>query len=187
MFLIAGDTTSDGPHAGSKSKMQKVSLAGVLAFLTNATPDERAKVRAALDALAQFGGSPVERKLARQDDVLLDIIVDYMTRKGCDLSLPTVLMAGKHYGTFKKKCVPVYEFVKPVGGRNEQRALLRIGIAELYADLTRMNLAVTSRLMMAHIHRLPAVLNRAFPGYAKIGALKLILVKRKHNGKKYHH
>jgi hypothetical protein len=143
------------------------------------------KIKAAIEVNSQFGASSKHggRTNARQNDILLDIISDYMSRKGVDMSAPFVLSGGRHYSTFKNKSVAVYEYVKPVGARNEQRALLRIGVSLLYADLERMGLAITSRLLMAHVHRIPAVINRAFPGYRKIGALKLILVKRKHSGK----
>lgn len=161
-------------------------LQDVISFIAKASLEDKNKIRSALDVSDQFAGLPEARSLAKQDDVLLDIISSYMANKGVDLSTPYVLMSGKHYVTFRKKSDAVYKYVKPVGTKNSQRALLRIGVSLLYADLERMGLAITSRLLMAHVHRIPAVINRSFPGYRKLGALKLILVKRQHNvrGKK---
>lgn len=161
-------------------------LRACLSFIAKATPDELSKIREAVSVSSQFAAAPSARAVSQQSDVLLDVISDYMTRKNVDLSAPFILAAGRHYSTFKQKSGPVYEYVKPVGTRNEQRALLRIGVSLLYADLERMGLAITSRLLMAHVHRIPAVINRAFPGYRKIGALKLILVKRQHHAGQKH-
>lgn len=61
----------------------------------------------------------------------------------------------------------------------QRRAILFVGVQLLYDNLCEMGIAVTSRTLMSHIHRLPACLNRAFPGYAKMGHLRFI-VRKKH-------
>ena len=47
-----------------------------------------------------------------------------------------------------------------------------------HADLCRMEVAVSARTLMSHIHRLPAVINKSFPGYAQAGHLGKIIGKR---------
>jgi hypothetical protein len=41
-----------------------------------------------------------------------------------------------------------------------------------------MEVAVSARTLMSHIHRLPAVINKSFPGYAQAGHLGKIIGKR---------
>jgi hypothetical protein len=102
-------------------------------------------------------------------------IVDYMRSAQIDLSGVPQLTSGKHYDAYKSKLEPLHKYLKRGGDRTAQRALLRLGIGLLHHDLVEMRLAVSSRLMMAHIHRIPGVINRMFPGYAEAGFLHMII------------
>ena len=59
--------------------------------------------------------------------------------------------------------------------RSGQHALLRLGLQLLYDDMTDRQLAVSARTLLANIHRVPAVLNKAFPNYAKAGLLHWVV------------
>lgn len=110
------------------------------------------------------------------DHHLLVMVSEYMRRRGVDFMSPNVLMQDSGFGAFKRKVPSVMEFMHKLGGKHEQNMAITMALDLLYHDLTmNLNRAATSKLMMAHIHRLPAMLNRAFPGYAQSGMLKLIM------------
>jgi hypothetical protein len=150
------------------------------------TTDELNELKTHIGALVSFGPSSADKivSASNHNDWVLMSIVDYMRANQIDLAGVPQLTGGKHYDTFKGKLPAIHNFLKPVGRRNSQLALLRLGLGLLHHDLLDLNLAVSSRLVMAHIHRLPGVINRAFPGYAQAGVLDKII--RSETGKSKH-
>lgn len=59
--------------------------------------------------------------------------------------------------------------------RMVQDAILREAISLLYYDLVNMNVSISSHTILNHIHRIPATLNRHFPGYTMSGLLTKIV------------
>ena len=141
------------------------------------TTDELGVLRTHIAALLALGPSSADTILSASshDDWVLMGIVDYMRSSQIDLAGVQQLTSGKHYDTFKGKLPALHAYLKKVGNRTAQRALLRLGIGLLHHDVVNMGLAISSRLLMAHIHRIPGVINRAFPGYAQAGLLHMII------------
>ncbi len=141
------------------------------------TTDELGVLRTHISAMLALGPSSADRVLtaSEMDDWVLVGITDYMRSNQLDLSGIQQLTSGKHYDTYKTKLPPVQNYLRNAGNKTAQRALLRLGIGLLHHDMVQLGWAVSSRLMMAHIHRLPAVINRAFPGYAQAGLLHMII------------
>lgn len=159
----------------------------VLDTLPLLTGAELAQVRAALGALSSIGGErgPVLNTDVTSDDMwVLGAIADYMRDKGIDATSVPLLRRQRSYSAFRDKVPAITQYLKPAGDRNTQRALLTIGIELLYEDLQKLGLAITSRSMMAHVHRIPGMINRAFPGYASQGFLSMIIRGELHVRKK---
>lgn len=151
----------------------------IIAWIPGLTSDEVARIRAALDMSSQLGGKVKHEAIASDDLYVLDTIARFMQERGLDMSGREQLARGRGYNAFKIKIPALFKYLKCAGDRNAQRALLTIGIELLYADLVKIGIAVTSRSLMAHTHRISGVINREFPGYAQSGFIKLILRREK--------
>lgn len=152
-------------------------LTKVLALLPKLSKEDLKKVQEQAKVLSTLGGGSRGSRTQEHgsdDFFVLTLITDYMTRQGLDMSIPAVLRDSTAYGAFKSKVPGLMKFVKQVGNKTQQTAILSVGIELLHEDLVKIGLAATSRLMMAHIHRLPGVINREFPGYAQSGMLGFI-------------
>lgn len=150
------------------------------------TTEELGTLRSHISALLALGPSSQDQILtaSNHDDWVLMGIVDYMRASDLDPSGVAQLTSGKHYDAFRAKLPTIHRWLKRSGTQVQQRAVLRLGIGLLHQNLQAMNIAVSSRLMMAHIHRLPSVINKEFPGYAENGLLGLIFRSERHVRKK---
>lgn len=118
----------------------------------------------------------------RTDDypgIVLDIIIDECRRAGLDpAASPSRLKHARHYKPFVTKIEDegLADFFRDASERNRIRArkLIRLGISLLIENLVQMNVAISATTVMAHVHRIPGVLNQAFPGYAAEGLLSLV-------------
>lgn len=113
-------------------------------------------------------------------DKLLQIVCDVIRARGAEHAIPAMLKATPQYRSFAEKVPQVIAFAQtafPGGARREmfERALLHNGVSLLFEDLRRMGIAITARTLMSHIHRVPAVINAAYPGYAEAGLLSKIV------------
>lgn len=111
---------------------------------------------------------------------VLGVIIDECRRSGLDqLSSPSHLLKAAGFRLFKTKIEEqgVGDFLSTSALNNKVKAnaLTRLSVNLLIQDMERMGVAVSARTLMNHIHRLPAVLNKAFPGYAAAGLLHLVL------------
>ena len=141
--------------------------------------------------VAKTGGlTPQQKGMTRADEFAnftLGVIVEVMQSKGADTTHAGMLVKTQQWPPFRAKfhddarpgdrVGSLTTFFDRVVKRNRvaQHALMRISIGLLYEDLVQMNIAVSSRAVMAHIHRIPSVLNKAFPGYASAGLLPLVV------------
>lgn len=150
----------------------------VLDIIPTLSSAELSKVTAAIGAANAIGnkrGPTLTTDLSSDDMWMLGAVADYMRDRGIDATSVSLLRGQRGYRAFAAKVPAIAKFLKPCGARVKQRALLHVGIELLFADLQKIGLAATSRLVMAHAHRIPAVINRAFPGYAQQGLLHLII------------
>jgi hypothetical protein len=110
-----------------------------------------------------------------RDDVqfVLEVIASAMARE--DYSSPSLLRKSSQFASFKTKVPALIEYLKPAGSRNQQRALLRLGVELLQKYMTGIGVPTGSRVIMQNIHRVPAVIETQFPGYAREGLLRMIM------------
>lgn len=106
-------------------------------------------------------------------DLCLSAIANMLQRRGLEYARPYVLRKHPGFSAFVQKVPPVMELLrKATINRVELSYLVELSAGLLYEDLTRMGLtAVSSRLLMNHFHRVPSVINKAFPGYLAAGLL----------------
>jgi hypothetical protein len=81
------------------------------------------------------------------------------------------------FPSFKGKCPSIIEYLQAakITSKTQQWAVLLEGFRILYEDLTAMGLATDGSMLMRHVHRLPALLNREYPGYAAGGYLHKVI------------
>lgn len=152
----------------------------ILRIIPTLNSRDRARIRERLDVSNSLGLTKAARSDAVEettsDDIwILDAIVKYMQDMGLDLSGADQMRGGAHYSKFKAKVPAIVAFVKPVGNKTQQRAAVKIGVELLVQELMKIGLAVTSRSLMNHAHRIPSMINRAFPGYVQAGLLSMIV------------
>lgn len=135
---------------------------------------ERLRVYASLDpnqgVLPLLPGKPQVDK----DDagLILDVIAQFLESEGLEFTHPTIMRRHTMYTSFTKKVPGIMKYVRQ-GAVNRAgcRQLLIIGVRLLYKEMTQTNVPTSSIRMMTYIHRMPTVINAAFPGYAVSGTL----------------
>jgi hypothetical protein len=154
----------------------------VVAALPRLTPDERDRVSArlaALRGLAPGAIAPVAGADAPDDwvaDALLDAIVGVVLLRHGERVAPAALRRTAAHSAFRAKAGGLAGFAaRHAHDRAARRALLGVGVDLLYLDLRRAGMTVTARTLMACVHQVPAVLDKAFPGYARSGLLGMVV------------
>lgn len=149
---------------------------------------ERVQLRDYLKSLTAVSDDPAQvalplgvNKATTDADRVLESLCMMMRKVGVEQAQVSVLKSTTGYKSFADKCPAVIEFIVSAFPANHEhrgvheRGLLQIGLRLLYEDLRRMGIAVSARTLMQHVHRVPAVVNAAFPGYAESGLLHKIV------------
>lgn len=126
-------------------------------------------------SLKQFSNSKTSSESGGVDDLVLHAISEVVKNMGGDVVDHFIMKRIPEYASFKRKCGPLMDYLKPVGSRNEQFAALCLGIELLYRQLTIQRMPATARRLLREIHRVPETINQSFPGYAMCGLLHLII------------
>lgn len=107
---------------------------------------------------------------------VLDVMREVLAHNGIEFpNLPRV-RSSSDWTPFAEKSEDVMLFIRThIRETNKQRAMLKMGICLLYNNLCSMNVPISARTVMRQIHRVPAVINRAFPGYAVCGLLHVVV------------
>ena len=151
----------------------------IVPHLSKLTSEELANLRSRVNSLSSLTPiAEISPNANRNSDDVLEVICDYLVSAGIEHVAKHMLRKSPQYKAFNAKCDDVIKFLQ-VKTRVEQRALLYIGIDLLYKNLVDMGIAVSARTLMAHIHRLPACMNKAFPMYSQNAMLHFILRKGK--------
>lgn len=170
----------------------------ILKGLLELDVSQLAEVRARAGILSQAGGAAkrttapdgkqsMPAELAETDvELVLSEIAGHLRDQGIEFASTIMLKRVQGFKAFADKVPPTMIFFRKVTtNRVKLRALIRISITLLFKDLNRMGLSVSTRTMMAHWHRVPAVIDSAFPGYARRGHLGLLLGEPLARGSQY--
>jgi hypothetical protein len=158
-------------------------------LLHSLTADELAEVRARAGILLQSGGRPAASaptttaaKIAAPPaesadlDIIVQEIAAYFQREGLEYVSEAMLKRTANYRSFEAKAIASLPYFRKVSSQRVRlRAIIRLAIRLLHKDMQAMNVAVSVRTLMNHWHRVPAVIDKNFPGYAKIGMLRLLI------------
>lgn len=137
---------------------------------------ELAEVQVRVSFLLQGSGADNNS----DETFILGLICSYLSSSGIDFSSAMMLRKSSSYPPFKQK-VPIvlkfFEQCKP--SKTELSVLITLGIELLIIDMQKMAIPVSGRMVMSHIHRIPSLINRAFPFYAAAGMLGWIIKRKK--------
>ena len=149
-------------------------LHDVMARLPHLSATELTTLSARVKALQQVAGNaPAETTLA---DTVLETISEVLRGYGVDMASAMMMKRSHNFGAFSDKIPGLTAWMDQITrNRIEQRAVLTIAVDLLYQDLKHLTLPITGRTMMNHIHRIPAVMDASFPGYAKYGLLRMLI------------
>lgn len=145
--------------------------------------EELQQLSGRIKSLASLG-SDGGRRVALNDDetppnddemFVLSAIADTMARLGADNSTAPMLRNSRDIGAFRRKLPSLLRYLQGVETRQSRFALLQLAVRLLHDEISGMERTVTSRTIMAHIHRIPAAVNRHFPGYASAGMLGALI------------
>ena len=149
--------------------------ADVLAALPQLPADDLLQIEQRCKALRSLGGgslrlvsAPGVAELAdcpgsdTDADLVLHAVAAQLRRSGAEFASVPVLRRSTN-GLFRTKAGEVMEFIRHGGvtRRVEQAAVIAIAVELLYDNMTQMGIMVSARTLLAHVHRLPAALNRA--------------------------
>lgn len=125
----------------------------------------------------------VDDKTARTARLLLQGIADVLRARGIDLAASSSRMQiGPMFRSFiaKVRTEGVAAYLHDAAKTEvELRALIKLCVELLIADMMRRHVAISSRSLMANVHLIPAVLDRAFPGYAAAGLLHMVIGRKR--------
>lgn len=153
-------------------------LAEIIAAVQKLSEADQDKVIASIQALRTFNKGPSVQidKDTGDEGIMLQAIADILVELGIEHTTAMRLTKATAYKTFHEQFLGLQPWLDKQGlSRNEKRLLMRIGVDMLYRDLSGMGIPIGSRMIMTHIGRLSVVLNAAFPGYAELGVLKLVV------------
>lgn len=108
---------------------------------------------------------------------LLQVICDVMRKNNVETPNPATLRKSAAYVSSMGKFVDLATFFETISqSKIVQDSILREGIQLLYNDLlTWQGIAISSHTLLKQCHRIPATLNRNFPGYLQSGMLTKII------------
>ncbi len=129
-------------------------------------------------AAKALGGSNGAAIQENSSDEALSCIVELTKSQGLEFRTAEALKRSTSYRSFCDKCVALQDYLSKACERKAMRyAILKIGLGLLIEDCRRMDLAVSAVLLMRHIHRVPSLIDQAYPGYYVTGLLKYVVGK----------
>lgn len=157
-----------------------MTLAVIVGLLPSLTPAELQQVRLKVGALLSVSGSvPSHGQVIVDSDEswVLGCICDHCRDNGRDLTPVSMLRNAQGIGTFREYLPQLMRYLETGAGKARQRKhiLLLTGLDLLAANLERMRIPITSRLLLRNVSRIPAVIDQAFPGYYRNGRLPWVI------------
>jgi hypothetical protein len=124
------------------------------------------------------GSGKVHDGKASIEDLLLEEIVSFARGKGIEFLSVERLRASSNMPTARAKLSEGLEdYIRSAcsGNRVEHRAFIKLAVSLVFKEMADLRLAASARTILNYIHRIPAVVNKSFPGYAASGMLHIIL------------
>lgn len=148
----------------------------VVAALPRLTPDERQRVAERLKAMRGLGAAATEPAAQPEVDDVVFAVADVVLRKsGERVAAHALRRAGG--AALAAKAADLSAYLRAsASDRVGRRALLGLGVGLLYDAIVAQGFPASSRALLQQLHRVPSVVDAAFPGYAASGALGKMVV-----------
>lgn len=110
-------------------------------------------------------------------DRVLQAVCDVMKRNNLETPHPVTLKKSSAYVNAKAKIEDLSTYFEKISHlKLVQDSILKVAIELLLFDMLQwQGVAVSSHSLLKQAHRIPSMLNRAFPGYAQSGFLTKIV------------
>jgi hypothetical protein len=140
--------------------------------LSQLSPDQTKDVVSRLKLLSQISVTEHSGKQEFNERVL-QAVVDVFRKLNVETPSVPVLRKSSSYVSSRNKMQDLAPYFEKISkSRLVQDAILRKGIELLYFDLFAwQGITISSHTLLRQIHRVPASINKAFPGYADSGFL----------------
>jgi hypothetical protein len=148
-----------------------------VAALPSLTSNQVKDLAARMKVLNQLPANKIHDGKTLFSELVIDAICQTLKKLNVDTPSPKALIKSSAYVSAQGKMDDLSEFFKKASSKRiVQLSLLKVAVELLYQDMVNwQGVAVSAHTILAQIHRLPAVLNRAFPGYADTGCLAAIV------------
>lgn len=151
-----------------------------VALLPQLSAGELEELRKRITALLSIGvGVRHDRGASKEtinETLVLRAIVDTLAGLGVEHTSEAMLRTSSEMPAFRKKLPGLLAYLDGVEESYiHRKALLGLAVKLLYDDMSHQGIPVSARVVVRHLHRIPAVLNRHFPGYAQSGLLRYII------------
>lgn len=155
-------------------------VADINAAISRLSPDDLAKVEAHIafhKASAKRSRKEGNASTVLNTDELwlLGLIADFMKGSGADYTPIEMLRTSQDFPAFSVKVPPLMEYLgKAKLEKTQRRLVVWLALEILYEEKTRLNTACSARVIMRELHRIPALIDSQFPGYARMGMLGMV-------------
>jgi hypothetical protein len=112
------------------------------------------------------------------EDLCVEVIIEVVSLRGRSFISKEQFKGQAGYKRFQESVVNVMKFVRealPGAQRIEHRVVLHLGVRLLCENMAELNQPVTHGAVMRQFGRIPALYDRAFPGYARMGVLGIVV------------
>lgn len=148
--------------------------------LTHLSDDQLKQLQARITALRQFSNST---DIASPDNtkdgghsIVLDAIIEFFASKGQHWTAAQIRRHANYPSFRDVKAPALMAYVRETKlSKNEQRALLSLGIELLYGNMQKIGVPITPTVLMNSVHRIPAIFDLHYPGYYDSGLLSMIV------------
>lgn len=150
--------------------------------------DEKQRLRDYLSMLLGTGSKSVAEKankgatIERDTALILETIADVCRDRGIEMEGKHAAMLKVHpaFPAFAEKCDMLKSYIDRSCDRSRvaKLAFIRLAVELLVTNLQQMRVPISASVVMNHVHRLPAVMDQNFPGYAKSGLLGMVIRER---------
>jgi len=139
---------------------------------------ELARLRAEIGVLMALPGA-ADRTVDVEDSRFgLWAINELLTSNGLEPPSLSRLASHRHRSKFDQDYAAVDGYLREAGlDKVQRRTLVEIGLKLLYRNMVELGVPVSGVTLMNQIYRIPSMINKAFPGYAESGLLKMIVRK----------
>jgi len=160
---LAGLTSAELADVEERARMLRKS------GIADAAPMARASERLELDGDARW---------------VLGCVIETFKLANQDIEHEAALRRSKGYDAFAEKVSTLMVFLrKASSSKAVRRGILMTALRLQYESLTRDMMHMSARDMISVVHRVPAVLDAHYPGYAEAGFLHLLVRSERGKGK----